>query len=75
MTIRDLRDCLFEVKEQEQEIDIEDIGGLIGLWNRYNDIDRKIDELIDENISPEFIRGWQKEKAETLNLVRNYKVK
>lgn len=75
MTIRDLRDCLFEVKEQDQEINIEDLCELMGLWNRYNGIDKKIDEMYDENINNEFIRGWQKEKTETLNLIRTYKAK
>ena len=73
MTIKDLRDCLFEVREQEQEIDFEEVGRIMSLWDRYKSIDRKIDELTDEGINPEFIRGWQKEKAETLNLIRNYK--
>ena len=73
MTIKDLRDCLFEVREQEQEIDFEEVGRIMSLWDRYKSIDRKIDELTDESINPEFIRGWQKEKAETLNLIRNYK--
>ena len=73
MTIRELRDCLFEVREQDQEINVEDICKIIGLWDRYKGIDRKVDELIDGNVSHEFIRGWQKEKAETLNVIRNYK--
>ena len=47
----------------------------MGLWNRYNGIDKKIDELYDENISTEFIYGWQKEKSETLNMIINYKCK
>ena len=75
MTIRDIRDCLFEVRNQDQEITIEDLCEIMGLWNRYNGIDKKIDELYDENISTEFIRGWQKEKAETLNMIRNYECK
>ena len=75
MTLRDLRDCLFEVREQEQEIDIDDICKLMGLWDRYKGIDRKIDDLLDDEISLEFIKGWQKEKAETLNLIRSYKAK
>ena len=75
MTIRELRDCLFNVREQDQEIDCEDIGRIMSLWERYKDIDRKVDELLDENISPKFIMGWQKEKAETLDLIRSYKVK
>lgn len=73
MTIRELRDCLFEVRDQDQEIDFEEVGRIMGLWDRYKSIDRKIDELTDEGINHEFIRGWQKEKAETLNLIRNYK--
>lgn len=73
MTIRDLRDCLFEVREQDQEINIEDICEIAGLWNRYKGIDAKIDQLVDDNVSSEFIKGWQKEKTETLNLIRNYK--
>ena len=73
MTIRDIRDCLFEVREQEQEINIEELCEIIGLWNRYKSIDNKIDELYDEDINTEFIRGWQKEKAETLNMIREYK--
>lgn len=73
MTVRDLRDCLFEVKDQEQEIDVKDIGKIMALWERYKDIDSKVDELIDENVSRSFIMGWQKEKAETLNLIRVYK--
>ena len=72
MTIRDIRDCLFEVRNQDQEITIEDLCEIMGLWNRYNGIDKKIDELYDENISTEFIRGWQKEKSETLNMIRSY---
>lgn len=75
MTIRELRDCLFEVREQDQEISIDDICSLIGLWERYKGIDNKIDQLIDEKINYTFIKGWQKEKAETLNLVRNYSAK
>ena len=75
MTIRDIRDCLFEVKEQDQEINIEELCEIIGLWNRYKSIDNKIDELYDESISTEFIRGWQKEKAETLDMIRKYKCK
>lgn len=74
MTIRDLRDCLFEVREQEQEIDVDDICKLMGLWDRYKGIDNKIDQLVDEKMNLTFIIGWQKEKAETLNLIRNYKV-
>ena len=73
MTIRDLRDCLFEIKEQDQEVDIDDIGKIIGLWERYKGIDNKIDQLTEEKINPTFIMGWQKEKAETLSLIRNYK--
>lgn len=73
MTFRDLRGCLFEIREQDQEINIDDICRIIGLWERYKGIDNKIDQLIDENINPTFIMGWQKEKAETLNLIRNYK--
>lgn len=73
MTIRDLRNCLFEVRDQDQEIDFEEVGRIMSLWDRYESIDRKIDELTDEEINPEFIRGWQKEKVETLNLIRNYK--
>ena len=75
MTIRDIRDCLFEVRNQDQEITIEDLCEIMSLWNRYNGIDKKIDELYDENISTEFIRGWQKEKAETLDMIRKYKCK
>ena len=73
MTIRDLRDCLFEVKEQDQEIDIDDIYKIVGLWNRYKGIDAKIDQLVDEKVSNDFIKGWQKEKADTYKLIRNYK--
>ena len=75
MTIRDLRNCLFEVRDQDQEIDFEEVGRIMSLWDRYESIDKKIDELTDEEINPEFIRGWQKEKTETLNLIRNYKSK
>ena len=72
MTIRELRDCLFEVREQDQEISYEDIGKIMSLWDRYKDIDRKVDELVNESINPKFIMGWQKEKTETLSLIRNY---
>ena len=75
MTIRDLRDALFEIKDQEQNIDIEDIGEIMGLWERYMGIEHKVDELLDEQqVSMEFIKGWQKEKSETINLLRNYRV-
>ena len=67
MTIRDLRDCLFEIREQDQEIDIDDIGKIVSLWERYKGIDNKIEQLADEKISPKFIMGWQKEKAEQLH--------
>lgn len=72
MTIRELRDCLFEIRNQEQEVDIDDICSIMGLWERYIGIDVKIDQLTDENISPKFIMGWQKEKTKTLNSIRNY---
>ena len=73
MTITDLRDCLFEIRDQDQEIDIDDIASIMGLWNRYKSIDSKIDHLIDEEISFKFISGWQRERADTLNEIRNYK--
>lgn len=75
MTIRDLRDCLFEVENQDQEISIDDIGKVMGLWERYKGIDAKVDQLAEEKINPKFIMGWQKEKAETLNMIRNYQAK
>ena len=75
MTIRDLRDALFEIKDQEQNIDIEDIGEIMGLWERYMGIEHKVDELLDEQqVSMGFIKGWQKEKSETINLLRSYRV-
>lgn len=36
MTMRELiNEMLYEVKDQDQEIDIDDVIGLIGLWNRH----------------------------------------
>ena len=76
MTIRDLRNCLFEVREQDQEIDIDDVGRLMGLWERSLSIEHKVDDLLDEQqVSMEFIKCWQKERAETLKEIRSYKTK
>lgn len=73
MTINDLIDCLFEVIDKEQEITTDDICEIVALWERCKGIDSKIVQLHNEKVSPGFISGWQKEKSNTLQLIRNYK--
>lgn len=73
MTIRDLRDLLFNVANQDREISLEDINALIGLKNRYDGIEAKIDALENENsVSDEFIKGWIKEKKKAYDEIRNF---
>lgn len=73
MTIKELRSLLFEVSNQDREISLEDINTLIGLKNRYDGIEAKIDALESENsVSDEFIKGWIKEKKSAYDEIRNF---
>lgn len=61
MTIREIREILFQVYNQDQEIEIEDIYQIVGLYNRAKSIENKIKELREEKTSETFINDtWQK---------------
>lgn len=74
MTIRELRnDILQEVKDQDQEICIDDVTKLISLWDRHKGIQYKIGELEKENTSKAFVLGWIEEDKKTVEMIREYK--
>ena len=74
MTIRELRnDILYEVKDQDQEVDIDDIMEIIRLWYGYKSTQFKITELKTENLSNDFILGWVRKAREEMKMIREYK--
>lgn len=75
MTIRELRnDILYEIENQDQEIEIEDIYKIIGLYNRAKLIEYKIIELKQEGrVSDNFILGWLDELHKANEEFKNYK--
>lgn len=82
MTIRELRNEIFyRVKDQDQEIDIDDVIELIGLWNRHMGIRHKIvEEIAKEHISnhlssesADFVLGRMRENEKCMEMIREYK--
>lgn len=69
MTVRELRDVLFEIRNQDQEIEIEDIYKLVGEYNRYLGCLRKAKENIE---IPTVYLGWSEEAKKSLEEIRNY---
>lgn len=72
MTIQELSDCLFEVRNQDQEITLDDINVLMHMWERILSLDEKVYQLRVENMSKEYIDKWRVALNEQWDELRNF---
>lgn len=76
MTVRDLRECLYEVTVQDQEISEDNVVELMMLWTKIQVVENKI-EMIYESLKedspyPKKIIELRDDKHEILKEIKNY---